>query len=142
MKQSHDFLQFVKKEVSVEIDEPIDELLFLFKKLKYFKDDTIFLPFMNPEYGEGRYDGRFDNSEFFRDEIKEKLRQYLLQKNKEGLERQRKAQAILNKQKFDQMIAEQTRLDNELKKSIDMFNMDLDAGSMSFSKGGFSLRQD
>ena len=47
------------------------------------------LPFMNPEYGEGRYDGRFDNSEFFKDEIRVKLRQYLKEKNKQGLQKER-----------------------------------------------------
>lgn len=52
---------------------------------------------MNPDYGDGRYDGRFDNSEFFKDEIRVKLKHYLKEKNVEGLEKQRSSQEIANK---------------------------------------------
>lgn len=82
MNDQLDFLQFASKKVQIDVGEPVDEQLALFKKLKYFNSETNFLPFMNTkEYGEGRYDGRFDNSEFFKDDIKEKLKKYLQEKN-------------------------------------------------------------
>ena len=84
MNDQFDTLEFESDTTDVKLEEPVDELYHLFKRIKYFKDDIV-LPFMNPEYGEGRYDGRFDNSEFFKDEIRIKLHKYLKQKNKEGL---------------------------------------------------------
>ena len=39
---------------------------------------------MNPDYGPGRYDGRFDNSEFFKDNVGAKLRSFLNKKAREA----------------------------------------------------------
>lgn len=82
MKSYDDFIEFsLQEETDVTLEEPVEEQYHLFKRIKYFKDDIV-LPFMNPEYGEGRYDGRFDNSEFFKDDIRIKLKQYLKEKTK------------------------------------------------------------
>ena len=77
MNTNHDQLEFSgEEEEDIKLEEPVEEWYHLFKRIGFFNDD-ICLPFMNPEYGEGRYDGRFDNTEFFRDEIRIKLHKYL-----------------------------------------------------------------
>lgn len=78
-----DFLEFGNEKVDVNISEPVAEQLALFKKVQYFTGDTEFLPFLNPEYGSGRYDGRFNNAEFFKDRISVKLRNFLAKKTRE-----------------------------------------------------------
>lgn len=94
-----DFLEFGNAKVDVDIAEPIEEQLALFKKVQYFTNDTNFLPFLNPEYGPGRYDGRFNNAEFFKDKISVKLRNFLEKKTREAAQAAiaRKAQGSLLK---------------------------------------------
>ena len=56
-------IEFNEEKLELEFKEPIEEYIAMFKKVPYFNDDTVFLPFMNPEYGNGTYDGRLNNQD-------------------------------------------------------------------------------
>lgn len=59
----------------------------MFKKVPYFNDDTVFLPFMNPEYGNGTYDGRFNNQDQFKEKLNLKMKNFLAKKLQEATQK-------------------------------------------------------
>jgi len=81
--ETAEFLQFGTKKVDVDIGEPNQEQLALFTAVEYFNGDTQFLPYVNTDYGEGRYDGRFDNKEFFKEKVNLKTYTFLKMKQEE-----------------------------------------------------------
>lgn len=126
------FLEFGTTKVDVEIREPVDEQVALFKKVQYFTAETTFLPFLNPDYGSGRYDGRFNNAEFFKDKISVKLRNFLAKKTREAAQAAiaRKAQESVLKAARQSVPTGEGRVDgNEVQGTVDMFNIDYEAGS-------------